>query len=308
MNLADKLKNIDSFIDNEFFSLYCSLIENNLLTSCKRGITQRHHIIPRYYFKRLNLPVDNSKENLVNLQYKDHILAHYYLSLCSRYTEDQYANLVFLNYSLRGTNEHFRVILEEDLSLLEDLQNEYLRVNRLKFQERHERYVQKQEEKLKKWISEGHHCLRCGKLMTEKYGTGKYCCKSCAVTHNHTEETKQLLRRMNYENVCGRRGMKTSDETKQLKSEIMKKYYSEHKYVYMTKDGVDVRVSPDMIDHYTDMGYIRGQSHLKGRVAWNKGLTKNDSRVKKNIDRRNETMLERYGTLDGNIFKNRDKE
>lgn len=308
MNTADKLLDLDIFIPNEFFNLYCEIIESNISAPCKQGETQRHHIIPRYYFNRMKLPVDNSKQNIVNLQYKDHILAHYYLSLCSSHSEDVYSNSIFLHFALRGTNKHYKEILTVDTLLLESLQAEYSRIYKLKRQEKHELYIKEQEEKLRRWVLEEHRCQRCGKLMTEKYGSGKYCCKSCAVTHNHTEETKQLLRSMNYENVCGRRGMKTSDETKQLKSEIMKKYYSEHKYVYMTKDGVDVRVSPDMIDHYTDMGYIRGQSHLKGRVAWNKGLTKDDSRVNKNIDRRNKTMLERYGTLDGNIFKCKDKE
>lgn len=37
--------------------------------------------------------------------------------------------------------------------------------------------------------------------------------------------------------------------------------------------------------------------------AWNKGLDKSDDRVKINIENRNKTMLERYGTLGGNKVK-----
>ena len=41
----------------------------------------------------------------------------------------------------------------------------------------------------------------------------------------------------------------------------------------------------------------------KGHIPWNKGLTKQDSRVAKNIDNRNKTMIERYGTLATNEGK-----
>ena len=43
------------------------------------------------------------------------------------------------------------------------------------------------EEKIKKnllgitkWVSERHLCEHCGKVMTEKFGSGRFCCRSCA--------------------------------------------------------------------------------------------------------------------------------
>lgn len=48
--------------------------------------TQLHHIIPRKYYTYNKLEINNSRENLVNLLYKDHILAHYYLALCAKET------------------------------------------------------------------------------------------------------------------------------------------------------------------------------------------------------------------------------
>ena len=38
--------------------------------------------------------------------------------------------------------------------------------------------------KLAKWISEKHECETCGKVMTEKFGSGKFCCRSCACKYN----------------------------------------------------------------------------------------------------------------------------
>lgn len=71
------------FIDNEYLDQYCSLISQNKDQRKIKYQTQKHHILPRCYFKLINLEIDNSKENLVNLLYKDHILAHYYLCLCT---------------------------------------------------------------------------------------------------------------------------------------------------------------------------------------------------------------------------------
>ena len=43
--------------------------------------------------------------------------------------------------------------------------------------------IQKQKEvDLQKWISEQHKCEKCGKIMTEYYGSGRFCCKSCATS------------------------------------------------------------------------------------------------------------------------------
>lgn len=82
MNLKDKLIELDFVIQNEYLDMYCSLIEENRNTPQQKYRTNKHHIIPRSYFKEKNLPIDNGKDNIVNLTYADHFLAHYYLSKC----------------------------------------------------------------------------------------------------------------------------------------------------------------------------------------------------------------------------------
>ena len=42
-----------------------------------------HHIVPRFYWKRKNLPVDNSMWNFVSLSIGDHFLIHYYMDKCA---------------------------------------------------------------------------------------------------------------------------------------------------------------------------------------------------------------------------------
>ena len=84
--IKEKLLNLNIFIQNEYFNKYVELITNNLKTKREKFKTQKHHIIPRCYFKHESIKdkaIIEDKTNLVNLSYANHILAHYYLSLCS---------------------------------------------------------------------------------------------------------------------------------------------------------------------------------------------------------------------------------
>ena len=90
--LKTRLLNTGIFEDNQYLDNYVNLIEINRDTLCKRCETNKHHIIPRHYYKAKNLPLDNSKENLVNLRYRDHMLAHFYLSGCT-FGQNKYWNL-----------------------------------------------------------------------------------------------------------------------------------------------------------------------------------------------------------------------
>lgn len=92
MNLLDRLKALDYFVDNEYLHKYVELIELNCdrkFESCK---TNRHHIIPRHYYRKRNIPIDNSKHNVVVLLYQDHALAHLYLAGCTQ-GKERYENL-----------------------------------------------------------------------------------------------------------------------------------------------------------------------------------------------------------------------
>lgn len=91
--LKEKLLNLGIVENNEYLDNYCQLIIDNKDSLKQLHKTQSHHIIPRYYYKQNNLQVNNDKHNLVNLFYKDHILAHYYLALCSNSEKFIYANV-----------------------------------------------------------------------------------------------------------------------------------------------------------------------------------------------------------------------
>ena len=104
--------------------------------------------------------------------------------------------------------------------------------------------INKKQEDLEKWIAEQHTCEICGKIMTEKYGSGRFCCRSCANKRSHTEETKQKIsttlslnkqkmyckicgKELNYRNISGYcsycfQHLPKSEEVKKKQSKIMK--------------------------------------------------------------------------------------
>lgn len=90
-DIKNTLLQHNGFIDNEFLELYCRLIERNGNTSVRHHVTNSHHIIPKAWFKLNKKPINNDQVNLVNLVYREHVLAHYYLCLCTT-DELQYAN------------------------------------------------------------------------------------------------------------------------------------------------------------------------------------------------------------------------
>lgn len=59
----------------------------------------------------------------------------------------------------------------------------------------HMRSVLNKELQLQKWVAEQHRCEKCGKIMTDKYGSGRFCCKSCANSRVRTEEQKEKVRK-----------------------------------------------------------------------------------------------------------------
>lgn len=105
------------FENNEYLDKYCQLIEDNENTIKEKYKTHSHHIIPKCYYKLVGESPNNSISNRVNLLYKDHILAHYYLCY-------------FTSDSLKGKMCHalFHLI---NITSLEELNLEYIDFNQL---------------------------------------------------------------------------------------------------------------------------------------------------------------------------------
>lgn len=58
---------------------------------------------------------------------------------------------------------------------------------------RKEKLASKREEALQEWKNVPHFCEKCGKVMTEKYGSGRFCSKACAKSHIISSQTKKKI-------------------------------------------------------------------------------------------------------------------
>ena len=119
--LKIKLLATECFIDNEYLDKYCNLVINNVQLNTKFGC-QLHHILQKSYFKHFNLSVDNSSENIVNLLYKDHCLAHWYLCNCT-VTWLKKANNTAFRYMINQVAEKYSDYMDKEM--YEELQKYY---------------------------------------------------------------------------------------------------------------------------------------------------------------------------------------
>lgn len=51
-------------------------------------------------------------------------------------------------------------------------------------------YAEKRELATQQWVAEAHTCEKCGKVMLEKFGSGRFCSRACANTRVPSAETK----------------------------------------------------------------------------------------------------------------------
>ncbi len=71
---------------------------------------------------------------------------------------------------------------------------------------------------LNEWIKEKHGCEKCGKILTEKLGTGRFCSRSCANSHQISETTKAKISEALYK----RHGTCKKERTSKKRQQIIK--------------------------------------------------------------------------------------
>lgn len=103
------------FIDNEFLEKYMTLLQEN---QNNESILERHHIIPKCYYKMVGKEIDNSNDNIVDLTIKNHLMAHYYLANCIS-NKILYHKLAYMFSLIAATRE--KVLQEDDIKFIENL-------------------------------------------------------------------------------------------------------------------------------------------------------------------------------------------
>lgn len=105
--MKEKLLGLGVFVDNEYLDLYCSIIKDNLKSKRIKYQTQAHHVIPCCLYDSRELATKDPKNFIVHLQYKDHVLAHYYLTAAASEPSIQAKLFLAIKYQLgwnRGGN------------------------------------------------------------------------------------------------------------------------------------------------------------------------------------------------------------
>ncbi len=189
--------------------------------------------------------------------------------LTYEHSEETIEKLKKLIWITDGTSNK-RISYDEDLANYPGFYKGYsfTKVQQEAQEKKNQLYKQKREQELQDWLATQPVCKTCGKLMTKKYGRGEYCSKSCAVTHPHTKETKQLLAIMNKQGICGNLGKKFSDAHKQ---KIGKSNSGKIRSAETRKKISEAN---------------------KGQIPWNKGKKFTEKRVRINNNLQEKNVLE----------------
>ena len=238
--LEQQLFSLNVFVRNEYFQKYVELIFENIDTKSEKGKTQGHHIIPKFYYKNTNQRVDNSENNLVNLSWVDHVMAHYYLFKCSIDKDFINKNCLAVKCAYKtfksNMEEHF---LRQELEKLEQY-----------YWEAVETYSHSEEIKQKISNSiKGRISIR--KDNQQKYvfpqELPQYLQLGWTIGHNlHSEETKNKLREKALQKIWVHKG------TEKL------------------------RIDKEDLDYYLNLGFERGQGPrrspvIRGNICIHKG-------------------------------------
>lgn len=138
--------------------------------------------------------------------------------------------------------------------------------------EQHKQLKCKENERNAMWISEKHTCERCGKIMLEKYGSGRFCCRSCANARKHSDETKKKI---SYSLLSYKNPQLSNDELldkqQQLQSEV---HVPRLKY-----NGPQLPV----IEHNLNKGYNTRDKLPYSEQFWKKVFDDNNVSYKMNV-------------------------
>lgn len=132
-NVKDILLSKGIVIENEYLDKYVDLLESRRFQLRVKYKTQKHHIIPRFIFDQLGETCDDSDNNLVNLFYSEHVLAHYYLAMCCKDSRNKVGNLCAVREVMYGQDSTSteRLLLDK-LPELQQFYEEVKHINCLK--------------------------------------------------------------------------------------------------------------------------------------------------------------------------------
>ena len=248
MDIKQKLLDFGGFEINEYFNKYVELISQNTNREQQQFITNKHHIIPKSYYIKKKIEIDNSNLNLVNLLYKDHALGHYYLCLCTKDSYLKYSGISAIQHILGM--KYFPKDEKDIINKLSEYQHLY------EFKCKQHAYIMKgklsgannpaKRLDVRKKISES----KLGHVVTLE-------------TRNKISAANSGQKRSRYNYTKqGRLSMSTTklgELNPAKRPEIRKRNSEAHKGKIRITNGIENKtISPDELDFYILKGYYRG--------------------------------------------------
>lgn len=272
MNLREKLLSLDIFVENEYFDKYIDLVKSNENTPVQKYKTQRHHIIPRAYYKYLHIDVDHSSDNTVNLMFRDHILAHCFMYKCAKVNWFIRASLCAIRRMLHASSDVIIQTLESDSEMLSILQDYYEQSKHLNCLHDDTRYKISQSLKGRISIEKNGHFKYIYKDDLSYYQQLGWICghnKQTADSKKHLSQIKLGLKAVHKDDITI--FVKNSEFQTYLNSGWMSGYGSNKPggaskgYIGINKDNkVNKYVKKDELDLYLSNGWQLGSKRKLG--------------------------------------------
>ena len=230
-------------IDNEYLNLYEELINSNLQTKCEKFKTQRHHSIPCACYSSRSAANSDSQNLKVNLLFKDHVLAHYYLCLCAKESKFRYKMIAAIEFTLGKsrnlTNSDLVAASKEWLLNNEVFQLAYEEYARIRFERLHTPEVR---EKARQALL-GHATSEETRLKISEANKGKTLSEESRAKLSRSLKGREAWNKGKPANNKGRVGIHNPDTLKEL------------------------YIAPEQLEDYLTNGWIVGHLHGRGRTT-----------------------------------------
>lgn len=268
MELKNKLLSTGMFEDNEFLDKYCELITSNQDSTKTTDTVDSHHIMPKAYYSLVGAPTNNKEENLVNLTYSNHVLAHYYLCLFTN-NELLKEKMIYAFMMMIHTREfpESEVELLQHLSKYDDLRDEWIEHLRVK-------------------MKNNQHAK--GNILSEE--TRRQMGAS-RMGHSTSDETRDKISKAH----CGRKWMHKGDEYTHVRAEDVCEYLMNgwelggHQISEEQKQAISAKNTGKK---RSEESKVKMSIAAQGRQPWNKGVPQSDvAKMKNSESHKNRTHI-----------------